>query len=209
MTRIASAILSLALFGVVPQASALTIIDTIQGTPFGFASGLAVVNTQALQQSVALPFSSASAATITDVTTFIRINGIGGGSVDLGLMGDSNGLPSGTFLFHETVPVGNSPMILSSLNWPIPGGTTFWLAAVATPGSDGIIWQGSGNLTGPSAFTSGGTWKLSSLSALPEALISADRVVDVVTPLPAALPLFATGLGALGLLGWRRKRKAI
>jgi hypothetical protein len=27
------------------------------------------------------------------------------------------------------------------------------------------------------------------------------------TPLPGALPLFATGLGALGLLGWRRKRK--
>jgi hypothetical protein len=29
------------------------------------------------------------------------------------------------------------------------------------------------------------------------------------TPLPAALPLFATGLGALGLLGWRRKRKRL
>jgi hypothetical protein len=27
------------------------------------------------------------------------------------------------------------------------------------------------------------------------------------TPLPATLPLFASGLGALGLLGWRRKRK--
>jgi len=27
-------------------------------------------------------------------------------------------------------------------------------------------------------------------------------------PLPAALPLFASGLGGLGLLGWRRKRKA-
>jgi hypothetical protein len=27
------------------------------------------------------------------------------------------------------------------------------------------------------------------------------------TPLPAALPLFATGLSAFGLLGWRRKRK--
>jgi lambda repressor-like predicted transcriptional regulator len=27
------------------------------------------------------------------------------------------------------------------------------------------------------------------------------------TPVPAALPLFATGLGAMGLLGWRRKRK--
>jgi hypothetical protein len=27
------------------------------------------------------------------------------------------------------------------------------------------------------------------------------------TPLPAALPLFATGIGALGLFGWRRNRK--
>ncbi len=31
---------------------------------------------------------------------------------------------------------------------------------------------------------------------------------QAATPLPAAFPLFATGLGALGLLGWRRKRKA-
>jgi|HubBroStandDraft_5_1064220.scaffolds.fasta_scaffold264968_1 hypothetical protein len=30
----------------------------------------------------------------------------------------------------------------------------------------------------------------------------------VPTPLPAALPLFASSLGALGLLGWRRKRRA-
>ena len=29
------------------------------------------------------------------------------------------------------------------------------------------------------------------------------------TPLPAALPLFAGGLSALGLLGWRRKRKQV
>jgi hypothetical protein len=29
------------------------------------------------------------------------------------------------------------------------------------------------------------------------------------TPLPAALPLFAGGLGVIGLLGWRRKRKQV
>ena len=31
--------------------------------------------------------------------------------------------------------------------------------------------------------------------------------VNASTPLPAALPLFATGLGALRLFGWRRKKK--
>ena len=34
------------------------------------------------------------------------------------------------------------------------------------------------------------------------------QIVAPTVPLPGALPLFATGLGALGLLGWRRKRKA-
>jgi len=34
-----------------------------------------------------------------------------------------------------------------------------------------------------------------------------DIRITATTPLPATLPLFATGLGALGLLGWRRKRK--
>ena len=29
-----------------------------------------------------------------------------------------------------------------------------------------------------------------------------------VTPVPAALPLLASGLGAMGLFGWRRKRKS-
>jgi len=43
----------------------------------------------------------------------------------------------------------------------------------------------------------------------PGAALSGQVTVGTaVTPLPAALPLFATGLGALGLLGWRRKRKA-
>ena len=42
--------------------------------------------------------------------------------------------------------------------------------------------------------------------SLEVAFVHADlRVND--TPLHAALPLFATGFGALGLLGWRKKRK--
>jgi hypothetical protein len=33
-------------------------------------------------------------------------------------------------------------------------------------------------------------------------------IAATATPLPTALPLFATGIGGLGFLGLRRKRKA-
>jgi hypothetical protein len=41
----------------------------------------------------------------------------------------------------------------------------------------------------------------------PDIVFSAVGVQLTLTPLPATLPLLATGLGALGLLGWRRKRE--
>jgi hypothetical protein len=44
-------------------------------------------------------------------------------------------------------------------------------------------------------------------------LVFSDGIINIgdglsTTPLPATLPLFATGFAGLGLLGWRRKRKA-
>jgi hypothetical protein len=44
-------------------------------------------------------------------------------------------------------------------------------------------------------------------NASTQTFVTTESVAITPTPLPAALPLFATGLGALGLLGWRRKRK--
>jgi hypothetical protein len=38
-------------------------------------------------------------------------------------------------------------------------------------------------------------------------IVASSSIDVVVTPVPAALPLFATGLGALGFAGWRRRRK--
>ena len=38
---------------------------------------------------------------------------------------------------------------------------------------------------------------------------NADDAPPASTPLPAALPLFVGGLGALGLLGWRRNRREL
>lgn len=40
-----------------------------------------------------------------------------------------------------------------------------------------------------------------------EGQLSQSATGFAATPLPAALPLFGTGLGVIGLLGWRRKRK--
>jgi hypothetical protein len=36
---------------------------------------------------------------------------------------------------------------------------------------------------------------------------SLEQVTPSATPLPAALPLFASGAGVFGFLGWRRKRR--
>ena len=50
------------------------------------------------------------------------------------------------------------------------------------------------------------------INAPPGVIVTSDSGVfpdTAATPLPAALPLFATGLGGLGLLGWRRKRKFV
>jgi len=45
------------------------------------------------------------------------------------------------------------------------------------------------------------------LAVLGQLVVFVGQVHNDCTPLPAALPLFAIGLGAMGLFGWRRKRK--
>jgi hypothetical protein len=62
----------------------------------------------------------------------------------------------------------------------------------------------------------GGLTPATLLAALTSAIVTPAHATDVdpcaavmgATPVPATLPLFAAGLGALGLLGWRRKRRA-
>jgi hypothetical protein len=101
---------------------------------------------------------------------------------------------NGPVLFDNTNGIAFSDWVVISdtLGQPglgIPGrvdvmGITSLLVA---PGQIGVNWQG--------------------VPLQGEVILGGGTDV-VVTPLPATLPLFATGLGALGLLGWRRKRKA-
>jgi hypothetical protein len=53
-----------------------------------------------------------------------------------------------------------------------------------------------------------GNNSLESVAAVARASAPIGSGLVSTIPLPGALPLFATGLGALGLLSWRRKRKA-
>jgi hypothetical protein len=92
------------------------------------------------------------------------------------------------------------------------------------------VFEGAGFTLGLNAFPAGnGPYESGVISGMtpgPSGSVASGCIVDPTpcnfaatsffgtltetstTPLPTALPLFATGLGALGLLGWRRKRKA-
>jgi hypothetical protein len=209
-SKIVGSIVGLALLGGAPQASATTLLDTIQGAAFNpGGSGWEVYNNGASPpggQSVGIEFTLASSATIGSVEAYIfPVNGLGV-DVDLGIMANSSSLPSGTFISGDYSVVSTSttvPVNLSSLSWSLAAGS-YWLVAIATSGSDASWQAGSTGLFASDGATGGGTWTGQDLP-IPMALISTATVS--ATPLPAALPLFATGLGAMGLLGWRRKRK--
>jgi len=184
-------------------ASAETLLDTRQGIPFSEIDTYADVFNFGVSsyQSVAISFSVSSPTTITDVEA-----NLGGqeGHVQLGIMASNNGNPSGTFLTGESADVAYSTttgVSLTPLDWSLPAAGTYWLAAVADPTTVGGF-DLNFNITGAFAYdniNSNFHWTHDN-SVLPEVLIVG------TTPLPAALPLFASGLGALGLLGWRRKR---
>jgi hypothetical protein len=71
---------------------------------------------------------------------------------------------------------------------------------IATSMNTVISFGGSGGAVGQTYYLGLDDVSLSAGPLSTEVSLSA-------VPLPAALPLFATGLGALGLLGLRRKRK--
>jgi hypothetical protein len=82
---------------------------------------------------------------------------------------------------------------------------TFNLAPNLSSGATTIGFPATGNvITITAALTGGGAWDF----FIDNVHFNEPLPPNLTTPLPAALPLFASSLGALGLLGWRRKRKA-
>jgi hypothetical protein len=111
---------------------------------------------------------------------------------------------------------------------PIPGGSTttqgqsgvdYFLLFTGDPvGSLNIAFDDAGDL---STFIGGNLDQNESIAIVNQSACDetdptcsiytfsiSGTLEPATTPLPAALPLFASGLAAFGLLGWRRKRKA-
>lgn len=76
-------------------------------------------------------------------------------------------------------------------------GDVFWNVSISSP-TGSVITTNNTSDSGTEFAGYGGN------SGSPGSWV---ETVTSATPVPAALPLFAGGLGALGLLGWRRKRK--
>jgi hypothetical protein len=96
-----------------------------------------------------------------------------------------------------TVLIGTliGPSVMDTLNSTF---ATYALGAIGPTSGASFINPGFAFATGSGTF---------SLSSMGDTTFTATAGVSAI-PLPAAFPLFATGLGALGLLAWRRKRKA-
>jgi hypothetical protein len=156
-------------------------------------------NPSGLNGVLYFPFSSSTTSYLNDASGFTSL------SFGYSLLNNSSA-------FDDTVAV------YSGLS-----GTGIELASLSlTPNSTAVSCVGS-----PSTSTSGAsakdefcTWSTASVSnfGVAQSILfgptGSSNLQDIefddvqVTPLPAAFPLFATGLGAVGLLAWLRKRKA-
>ena len=88
-------------------------------------------------------------------------------------------------------------------------GTSFTLGLEVFPAGNGPYNSGliSGLTPGPPGSVASGCIVDPTPCNFAAVSFSGTLTETSTTSLPAALPLFATGLGGLGLFGWRRKRK--
>jgi hypothetical protein len=99
-----------------------------------------------------------------------------------------------------------TPVNQTSLSWSVAAGN-YWLVAIGEDGFQGG-WQVNQNIDN-CAYEQGTGWAACTAGGAPGALAAIITSADsTVTPLPAALPLFATGLGVMGFLAKRRMRKS-
>ena len=190
--------------------------------------GISYLNEGLVTQLIGQQFSLGSAATALSVTFAVQIYQGTPSSVTLGFYQDLGGTV-GSNIYDQTFSssqfVAISPgsqnsgqpteLITVNLATGVPLATGNYLLFMTNPtylaipafgglGSGGQIVV-EDTLQTPLPQT--GDQYLYPEQGVPQHLDSAVYISDTLAPVPAALPLFATGLGVMGLFGWRRKRK--
>ena len=149
-------------------------------------------------------YSLTSTILTSGVTNYLHIDATNSGGPD-GFIGDF-ALSDANFQFGN----GSQSILTDTGFWTASAGSGTWFAPSGTPqsyGTNGVSPWGT-----KSGISASAEWIWSNPDNGTEAFLSIP--INYVgsplsaTPIPAALPLFASGLGGLGLLGWRRKRKA-
>jgi len=158
---------------------------TLTSASFSKSSGLS----QPLFEAQA---PTASTTNVAHFTFSMTISGLLGGSADV--LGTYTSEVTALFGLQNDNPPFNLLPAIASFDQILSGGPS--------DNQSDIISQ---TLTGSFDINSSGDFFL---YASTEGQSSATELGANGTPLPATLPLFATGLGGLGLLGWRKKQKA-
>ena len=205
------------------QANATTISQTLGGVDFmsGTKVGAGTFNTTSAGEPP--PFnafigSDVSGPNFSASWTFSYgaiADTITGATLEIGLLDADSSAAPGNTVSSYTISVGSNVVDLTALlNTAMEADAglnsyEYWDTITLPNSALSLLAGGSPRvsltLQGPGLGVLGTTTYNG--AALDFSTIAIDTV-GTATPLPAALPLFATGLGAMGLLGWRRKRKA-
>ena len=183
--------------GMAVEANASTLLDSIDASAPLLPASWVV-------EDVGFSYTPAFSYTLDGIASrFLNTDGrTVTAAIYLGLPGSLTLLGSGGLIpvanSFATAPI--SPVALTvGVTYFVAFENVFQLANLTNSGADSTTYYGDhgGLIFNLGPYTNSGTGLETEFFG----------TVDT-TPLPAALPLFATGLGAFGLLGWRRKRKA-
>lgn len=172
--------------------------------------------------TIAVMLSSSPTYATTYYFEFTNTLGIGGGEIAGTVTGELDGSVSGSTFAATEVFIDSYPSGLE-LGTGQLSGTPTAQNSFPLDGSGKIISSDaefySGNVTGGSGGNDlcinvcSSPYNTDLRNVFSGLFVATNEAVTFsntpfTTPIPAALPLFAAGLGALGLFGWRRKRKA-
>jgi hypothetical protein len=208
------------------SATPVTLFDSITGSTANAADN--IYSAGPLYASFS---TGSSAATLTEIDVMLNGGTSGSGeTVSVSLFSSnesSTPYPTAESLLASlgsinSVSSGDNEYSLNSLSDSLVANTRYWIELTSNASSV-AGWDYTSNTSGTGVSTE--YWQANytpSPGSVPNAgnnqngdgyfpnpyemIVTADQVGT--TPLPATLPLFASGLGAIGLLGWRRKRKA-